>query len=102
MRANEKRIVGFALKSRLRSVYNNRETVEAGGLMSYGADLARNYRVVREFMARSLHLKFAILVRSATDELVHRLRGVQYLRAGARSKRRSISAHQLLTLVAVA
>ena len=44
MRANEKRIVGFALKSRLPSMYSNREIVEAGGLMSYGRDLADNYR----------------------------------------------------------
>jgi putative tryptophan/tyrosine transport system substrate-binding protein len=34
--ANEKQIVGFALKSRLASVYGNKEPVEAGGLMSYG------------------------------------------------------------------
>ena len=38
MRPNEKRIVGFALKSRLPSMYSSREAVEAGGLMSYGAD----------------------------------------------------------------
>ena len=31
MRSNEKRIVGFALKSRLLSVYNNGEAVDAGG-----------------------------------------------------------------------
>ena len=46
MRANEKRIVGFALKSRLPSVYSSRESVDAGGLMSYGADLADSYRRV--------------------------------------------------------
>ena len=39
MSANGKRIAGFALKSRLPSMYNNREFVDAGGLMSYGADL---------------------------------------------------------------
>jgi putative ABC transport system substrate-binding protein len=33
---NRKRIVGFATRSRLPSVYNNRQFVEAGGLMSYG------------------------------------------------------------------
>jgi hypothetical protein len=43
-RANGKRIVGFALKSRLPSVYNDREAVDAGGLMSYGADLAESHR----------------------------------------------------------
>ena len=33
MRPNQKRIVDFALKSRLPSVYSSREAVEAGGLM---------------------------------------------------------------------
>src|SRR5206468_9297385 len=46
MNVNEKRIVGFALKSRLPSVYSNREAVEAGGLMYYGADFAESYRRV--------------------------------------------------------
>ena len=40
MRTNQKRTVGFALKSRLPSMYGTREDVDAGGLMSYGADLA--------------------------------------------------------------
>ena len=39
MFANGKRIADFALKSRLPSMYINREFVDAGGLMSYGADL---------------------------------------------------------------
>ena len=38
MHANQKRISGFALKSRLPSMYISREAVDAGGLMSYGAD----------------------------------------------------------------
>ena len=46
MRANQKRIADFALKSRLPSVYSNREYVDAGGLMYYGADLADSYRRV--------------------------------------------------------
>ena len=54
MRANQKRIVGFALKSRLPSMYNNREYVDAGGLMSYGADLADSYRRVAYFVDRIL------------------------------------------------
>src|SRR5206468_8494749 len=36
--SNQKRIADFALKSRLPSMYSSREYVEAGGLMSYGAD----------------------------------------------------------------
>ena len=54
MRPNGKRIVGFALKSRLPSVYSSRETVEAGGLMSYGADLADSYRRVAYYVDRIL------------------------------------------------
>ena len=54
MRANEKRIVGFALKSRLPSMYNSREAVDAGGLMSYGADLADSYRRVAYYVDRIL------------------------------------------------
>jgi hypothetical protein len=46
MNANGKRIVGFALKSRLPSVYGRKEAVDAGGLMFYGADEADNYRHV--------------------------------------------------------
>ena len=38
MNANQKRIAGFALKSRLPSIYARRAAVEAGGLMSYAAD----------------------------------------------------------------
>ena len=36
MAANGKRIAGLALKSRLPSVYDNKEAVDAGGLMYYG------------------------------------------------------------------
>ena len=38
MNNNQKRTAGFALKSRLPSMYGNSERVDAGGLMSYGAD----------------------------------------------------------------
>jgi putative tryptophan/tyrosine transport system substrate-binding protein len=54
MYANEKRTVGFALKNRLPSMYNRREAVDAGGLMSYGADLADSYRRVAYFVDRIL------------------------------------------------
>src|SRR5215813_5871624 len=54
MRPNEKRIAGFALKSRLPSVYLSREIVEAGGLMSYGRDLADNYRRVAYYVDKIL------------------------------------------------
>jgi ABC-type uncharacterized transport system substrate-binding protein len=52
--ANQKRIIGFALKSRLPSVYNNREFVDAGGLMYYGADEADSYRRVAYYVDRIL------------------------------------------------
>jgi putative ABC transport system substrate-binding protein len=51
---NRKRIVGFALKSRLPSMYSSREAVDAGGLMYYGADLADSYRRVAYFVDRIL------------------------------------------------
>ena len=38
--ANRKRIVDFAARSRLPAIYETREFVEAGGLMSYGPNLA--------------------------------------------------------------
>ena len=46
MFANGKRIAGFGLKSRLPSMYQSKEAVDAGGLMSYGADLTDSYRRV--------------------------------------------------------
>ena len=51
VRANGKRIVGFALKSRLPSIY---EYVEAGGLMSYTADEADSHRRVAYYVDRIL------------------------------------------------
>ena len=54
MNANQKRIVGFALKSRLPSVYSQREAVDAGGLIYYGADFAESYRRVAYFVDRIL------------------------------------------------
>ena len=54
MSANRKRIADFALKSRLPSMYVSREFVDAGGLMSYGADLADSYRRVAYYVDRIL------------------------------------------------
>ena len=54
MNANEKRIAGFALKSRLPSMYTNRQFVEVGGLMSYGADQAESYRQVAWYVDKIL------------------------------------------------
>ena len=52
--ANRKRIAGFALKSRLPSMYISKEAVEAGGLMSYGADEADIARRVATYVDRIL------------------------------------------------
>jgi len=54
MNANQKRVVGFALKSRLPSVYGNKDAVDAGGLMSYGADEADRYRRVAYYVDKIL------------------------------------------------
>ena len=52
--ANQKRIIGFALKSRLPSVYALRKGVDAGGLIYYGADLADSYRRVAYYVDKIL------------------------------------------------
>jgi putative ABC transport system substrate-binding protein len=54
MFSNAKRIADFALKSRLPSVYGRKEAVDAGGLMSYGADNADSYRRVAYYVDRIL------------------------------------------------
>jgi putative ABC transport system substrate-binding protein len=54
MNDNQKRIISFALKSRLPSVFTTREAVEDGGLMYYGADQAESYRRVAYFVDRTL------------------------------------------------
>jgi putative tryptophan/tyrosine transport system substrate-binding protein len=54
MRANEKRIVDFTLKSRLPSMYYTKEFVDAGGLMSYGAERAASDRRVAYYVDRIL------------------------------------------------
>jgi putative tryptophan/tyrosine transport system substrate-binding protein len=54
MRANEKRIVGFALTSRLPSVYGSKISVDAGGLMSYGTDPADSYRRIATYVDKIL------------------------------------------------
>ena len=53
MNTNQKRIVGFALKSRLPSV-GGRAHIDAGGLMSYSADLSDRYRRAAYYVDRIL------------------------------------------------
>jgi putative tryptophan/tyrosine transport system substrate-binding protein len=54
MNANQKRIVDLAAKSRLPSTYVYREDVDAGGLMSYGADLVDSYRRAATYVNKIL------------------------------------------------
>jgi putative ABC transport system substrate-binding protein len=54
IRSNGKRIASLALKSRLPSTYGNREFVDAGGLIYYGADQAESYRRVAYYVDRIL------------------------------------------------
>ena len=51
---NQERIVEFALKSRLPSTYSNREAVDGGGLMYYGANLADSHRRIAIFVDKIL------------------------------------------------
>jgi putative ABC transport system substrate-binding protein len=54
IRANERRIADFALKSRLPSVYGRSQAVDVGGLMSYGGAVADSYRRVAYYVDRIL------------------------------------------------
>jgi ABC-type uncharacterized transport system substrate-binding protein len=54
MRFNGKRIADFALKSRFPSIYFYRDPVDAGGLMSYGADEADSFRRVAWYVDKIL------------------------------------------------
>ena len=49
-----KRIVELAVKYRLPSMFINRATIDAGGLMYYGADFAEGYRRVAYYVDRIL------------------------------------------------
>jgi putative ABC transport system substrate-binding protein len=50
IREHQKRIVDFALKTRLPSVFTSIEAVKSGGLLYYGADLADTYRRVAVYV----------------------------------------------------
>jgi putative ABC transport system substrate-binding protein len=54
LRVSQKRTIGFALEHRLPSMYSNREAVDVGGLMYYGADAADNYRRIALYVDRIL------------------------------------------------
>jgi ABC-type uncharacterized transport system substrate-binding protein len=52
--ANAKRTAGFALKSRLPSVYVRKDAVDAGGLMSYGPDTVEQNRRAATYVDKIL------------------------------------------------
>jgi putative ABC transport system substrate-binding protein len=54
LRSNQTRIAGFALKRRLPSVYGNKEAVDAGGLISYGANREDSDRRVAYYIDKIL------------------------------------------------
>ena len=47
-------IVKLAIKSRLPTIFSNREVTEAGGLMSYGQDLTEHYRRAATYVHKIL------------------------------------------------
>jgi len=52
--SQRRQIVNLALKSRLPAVYDDRDFVEAGGLMSYGTNLAELFRRTATFVDKIL------------------------------------------------
>jgi putative ABC transport system substrate-binding protein len=47
-------VTSFALKSRIPSMYSNKASVEAGGLMYYGADVTDSYRQIAWYVGKIL------------------------------------------------
>jgi len=54
MRVHEKRLISFALTSRLPSMFDNTDAVDAGALMSYAANEAESNRRIAYFVDRIL------------------------------------------------
>src|SRR5262249_29370592 len=52
--AERKRIVGLASKYRLAAIYSQKEYVEVGGLMSYGADFDDLFRKAAHYVDKIL------------------------------------------------
>src|SRR5262249_13307146 len=50
--SHRRQIVGFAAKSRLPAIYERREWVDDGGLMSYGVSFPDNFRRAAAYVAR--------------------------------------------------
>ena len=54
LNAHRERIASLATKSRLPAIYEFKESVEAGGLMSYGTNIVDVYRRVGKYVDRIL------------------------------------------------
>ena len=54
MNRNQERTATFAMKSRLPSMYDNRDAVDVGGLLFYGADVMEGYQRVANFVDKIL------------------------------------------------
>jgi putative ABC transport system substrate-binding protein len=52
--ANRTRIMTFALSARLPTIFNNRDWVQAGGLMSHGPNFPAQFRRVAELVDKIL------------------------------------------------
>ena len=74
--AHRTRIVALAAKNRLPAVYGMREFVDAGGLMSYGLNIADNYRRAATYVdkilkgAKALGLTIPPSLLGRADELI--------------------------------
>lgn len=54
LNVHRRRLIDLVERNRLVAVYDNREYVEAGGLLSYGADVAELYRIAAKYVDRIL------------------------------------------------
>jgi putative ABC transport system substrate-binding protein len=52
--ANQKQIIGLAIKHRLPAMYPNTRSVEAGGLMTYAGDRSEQYRRAADYVDKIL------------------------------------------------
>jgi putative ABC transport system substrate-binding protein len=53
--ANSKRIVDFASKNKLPTIFHSKDFVQNGGLMAYGADFADLYRRAPVYVGKILN-----------------------------------------------
>ncbi len=70
--SRREQIVAHVERLNVPAIYEHREFVEAGGLMSYGSDIAENYRIAADYTARILRgaMPAELPVRQATKFLL--------------------------------